>query len=216
MESLEPQEVLKFIGFVNNLKHSSRRGWSVLKIKNHESISSHMYGMAMMTFLLGENSKLDRLKCLQLSLVHDLAESIVGDIIPSDNIPEDKKHEMEDEAMKEITSTAGNAAGKLIYDLYKEYEAKETPEAKFVKDLDRFDMLYSATYYEKRDNKPEFLQEFFNSTEGKFNSPYIQKLVNILNDERKELGKSVETEVKNGKKEDNETKSQSIEIKAKE
>lgn len=107
MESIDPQEALKFMQFVNNLKHSSRRGWSVLNIKNHEQISSHMYGMAMMTFLLGDNSKLDRLKCLQLALVHDLAESIVGDIIPSDNIPEEKKHEMEDEAMKEITTAAG-------------------------------------------------------------------------------------------------------------
>lgn len=66
-----------------------------------------MYAMSLMTFLLGNDSKLDRLKCLQLALVHDLAESIVGDITPHDNIPENVKHQREDEAMKEITSHIG-------------------------------------------------------------------------------------------------------------
>ncbi|KAH0809373.1 hypothetical protein GEV33_013418 [Tenebrio molitor] len=103
--------------------------------ENHEHIAGHMYAMGMMTFLLGDDSNLDRFKCLQLALVHDLAECIVGDITPQDNIPEDKKHAMEDEAMKEIASNLGEDIGKMIYNLYKEYEAKETPEAIFVKDL---------------------------------------------------------------------------------
>lgn len=135
MESLKPEDVLHFMNFINNLKHSSRRGWSIIDIDHHEQIASHMYAMGMLTFLIGDNSNLDRFKCLQLALVHDLAESIVGDITPHDNIPEDKKHAMEDTAMKEITSYLGQDIGGNMYKLYKEYEAKETPEALFVKDL---------------------------------------------------------------------------------
>lgn len=187
MEQLNPNEVLKFLDLVSNLKHYNRRGWEHSNIKNHETIAGHMYGMAMMTFLLGDKSNLDRFKCLQLALVHDLAESIVGDIIPNDNISEDKKHSMEDEAMKKITSHLGEEVGTLIYSLYKEYEAKETPEAKFVKDLDRFDMVFTATHYEKRDNAHGKLQEFFTSTQGKFEHPYIRNLVELLKQQRKAL-----------------------------
>ncbi|EFA06062.2 HD domain-containing protein 2-like Protein [Tribolium castaneum] len=135
VEALNPESVLKFMDLVNNLKHSSRRGWSLLNVENHEQIAGHMYAMGMMTFLIGDESNLDRFKCLQLALVHDLAECIVGDITPHDNIPEDKKHALEDKAMKEITSHLGEDIGTMIYKLYKEYEAKETPEAIFVKDL---------------------------------------------------------------------------------
>lgn len=135
MENLDPENVLKFINLVNNLKHSSRRGWSLVDIENHEQIAGHMYAMGMMTFFIGNDSTLDRFKCLQLALVHDLAESIVGDITPHDNISEEKKHALEDQAMKEITSHLGDDVGKMMYNLYKEYEAKETPEALFVKDL---------------------------------------------------------------------------------
>ncbi|XP_023020433.1 5'-deoxynucleotidase HDDC2 [Leptinotarsa decemlineata] len=184
MESLNPEEVLKFLDLVTNLKHFSRRGWAVCEIKNHEQIAGHMYAMGIMTFLLGDDSKLDRFKCLQLALVHDLAECIVGDITPHDNISEDTKHAMEDEAMKELTTHVGSKIGSLIYNLYKEYEAKETPEAKFVKDLDRFDLLFTAAHYEKRDDTPKKLQEFFDSTEGKFQHPFIQELVKTLEQRR--------------------------------
>jgi len=139
--------------------------------------------MALMTFLLGNDSKLDRMKCLQLTLVHDLAESIVGDITPHDKIPEDEKHRREDEAMKEITSHIGSP-GKLIYNLYKEYEAKETAEAKFVKDLDRFDLLFTAATYEKRDKVPRKCQEYFDTLDGKFDNPFIKRLVSTLEERR--------------------------------
>ncbi|XP_066144762.1 5'-deoxynucleotidase HDDC2 [Euwallacea fornicatus] len=192
MDSLNPAEVLKFLKFVNDLKHLPRRGWIFSKIQNHESISGHMYAMALMTFLLANDSKLDRLKCLQLAVVHDLAESIVGDITPCDGISVAEKHIREDVAMKTITSHIG-AAGLLIYNLYKEYEAKETPEAKFVKDLDRFDLLFTAAEYEKRDNTPLKCQEYFNNLQGKFEDPFIKKLVALVEEGRKPLCNGADT-----------------------
>lgn len=185
MESLNPKEVLKFLELINNLKHLPRRGWEFNKLKNFEPIAAHMYSMGIMTFLLGNNSELDRFKCLQLALVHDLAECIVGDITPHDNIPEQTKHAMEDEAMKEITSHIGEV-GTFIYTLYKEYEAKETPEAKFVKDLDRFDLLCTAVHYERRDKCK--LQEYFDSLKGKFENPFVCKLVDELEKQRNNEG----------------------------
>ncbi|CAH1164220.1 unnamed protein product [Phaedon cochleariae] len=191
MENLNPDDVLKFLELVNNLKHLSRRGWDLCEVKDHEQIAGHMYAMGMMTFLLGNQSQLDRFKCLQLALVHDLAESIVGDIIPADNIPEDKKHQMEDEAMKELTSYLGSEVGSLIYNLYKEYEAKETAEAKFIKDLDRFDLVFTAAQYEKRDKVK--LQVFFDNTRGQFKNPFIQRLVSRIEQRR-----STENAIGNG------------------
>ncbi|RUS15638.1 hypothetical protein BC938DRAFT_476867, partial [Jimgerdemannia flammicorona] len=44
-----------------------------------------MYRMAVMAMVAGDTS-LDVGKCVQLAIVHDLAESIVGDITPHDNV----------------------------------------------------------------------------------------------------------------------------------
>lgn len=76
--------------------------------------------------------------------------------------------------------------------MYKEYEAKETPEAKFIKDLDRFDLLFTAAEYEKRDNTPLKCQEYFDNLEGKFEHPFVKKLVETLREQRKALSQSNE------------------------
>lgn len=190
MESLNIDNVLKFIELVNNLKHTPRKGWEYCDVKNPEKISGHMYAMGIMTFLLGDDSDFDRLKCLQLALIHDLAECIVGDITPRDNISTELKHSLEDKAMKELSELVGTEIGGTIYSLYKEYEAKETPESKFVKELDRFDMIFTAANYEERDKTPNKLQEFFDSTEGKFEHPFIKKLVAALLKKREALNHS--------------------------
>lgn len=179
------KNLLKFIQHVNDLKHAVRKGWEYCNIKNAESISGHMYSMGMMTFLLlGQDDKLDRLKCMQLAMVHDLAECIVGDITPKDNVSDGEKHRLEDEAMKTLSNLVGKDVGNLLYNLWLEYEEKKTPESLFVKDLDRFDMIFTAYNYERRDNEPKKLQEFFDSTDGKFRHPLIKNLVEKMLEER--------------------------------
>jgi putative hydrolase of HD superfamily len=58
-----------------------------------------------------------------------------------------------------------------------------------VKELDRFDMILQAFEYEKAENRPHGLQEFFHSTSGKFSHPSIMSLVNELNKQRLEFEK---------------------------
>lgn len=71
--------------------------------------------------------------------------------------------------------------------MLQDYENQTSPEAKFAKDLDRYDMILQAFEYEKRENAPKKLQEFFTATEGKFNHPFIQGLVTELYKQREEF-----------------------------
>ena len=54
-----------------------------------------------------------------------------------------------------------------FFDISKEYEEAASPEAKFVKDLDKFDMIAQAYEYELQEDKPGSLQQFYDSTRGK-------------------------------------------------
>lgn len=65
-----------------------------------------------------------------------------------------------------------------------EYEEGQTAEAKFVKDLDRLDLVMQAFEYEKRDNCANAHQEFFDSTEGKFNHPLVVDIFNKIMSQR--------------------------------
>lgn len=168
-------------------KHQKRTGWVLRDINDCEPIAGHMYRMSMMTFLLDKDpevEELDRIKCMEIALVHDLAESLVGDITPYCGISREEKRDREIQAMKEIAELIKPNGDKLM-ELFYEYEKGETAEAKFVKDLDRLDMVMQAFEYEKRDGSPAKLQEFFDSTEGKFNHPFVKNLVDELYAQRK-------------------------------
>ena len=58
------------------------------------------------------------LRCMQLALIHDLAECIVGDLTPHCGVDPAEKHRREDEAMKMLCDLAG-VNGSDLYCLYK-------------------------------------------------------------------------------------------------
>ncbi|KAJ9583752.1 hypothetical protein L9F63_021915 [Diploptera punctata] len=183
------EKLIQFLQLVGKLKKVRRTGWVLRQVEDPECIAGHMYRMAIMTFLLDGSQDVDRTRCLQLAVVHDLAECIVGDITPRCGIDVDEKHRREDEAMRQLADLAG-PCGYDLYQLYKEYEEQETAEAKVVKELDRFDMILQAFEYEKCEARPHDLQEFFQSTVGKFSHPLLSSLATQLDKQRQQFENS--------------------------
>ncbi|MBA2759434.1 MAG: HD domain-containing protein [Chloroflexia bacterium] len=157
------------------LKTTPRTGWLDRGVPpgETESIADHI----LMTTLIGwitADDGLDRDRVLKLTLVHDLAEAITGDPPPYDraDVPpasdvgavrdffsqrhvraaEDKiaKDEQERTMMREMTDLMPEAVADEIAGLWAEYEAQETPEARFAKDLDRFEAFSQARAYQAR------------------------------------------------------------------
>lgn len=73
--------------------------------------------------------------------------------------------------------------------MFQEYEKQESAEARYVKDLDRIDLLMQAFEYEKRDNSPGQLQEFFTNTQEKIEDPFLGDIVREINSQREALSK---------------------------
>ena len=88
--------------------------------------------------------ELDKLKCIQLALIHDIVETKTGDITPCDNVSPELKHFHEVSAMKEISIQLNQP---ILKDLFEEYENNRTPEAQFVRDLDKIDMIMQCRYF---------------------------------------------------------------------
>ena len=56
--------------------------------------------------------------------------------------------------MQAIQKVVGDPLGQELYDLWKEYEAQETVEAVYCKDIDKFEMVVQAYEYEKEHLQP--------------------------------------------------------------
>uniref|UniRef100_H2PK96 5'-deoxynucleotidase HDDC2 n=1 Tax=Pongo abelii TaxID=9601 RepID=H2PK96_PONAB len=177
------RSLLQFLRLVGQLKRVPRTGWVYRNVQRPESVSDHMYRMAVMAMVI-KDDRLNKDRCVRLALVHDMAECIVGDIAPADNIPKEEKHRREEEAMKQITQLLPEDLRKELYELWEEYETQSSAEAKFVKQLDQCEMILQASEYEDLEHKPGRLQDFYDSTAGKFNHPEIVQLVSELEAER--------------------------------
>uniref|UniRef100_A0A7S3XU85 5'-deoxynucleotidase n=1 Tax=Heterosigma akashiwo TaxID=2829 RepID=A0A7S3XU85_HETAK len=164
---------IEFFRIVGQLKKLKRTGWVKRGVDLPESVSDHMYRMSMCSFLLSDPA-VDRMWCTKMALVHDLAEALAGDITPHCGVSEAEKRRREEAALDNILETVPSPEiGNEIRELWLEYESGSTPEAIFVKDLDKFEMILQADEYERGQNKD--LSEFFKSTEGYFKTQQVQQ-----------------------------------------
>ena len=132
------------------LKHVLREGWVRAGVESPESVAAHSWGMSVLAMHLCP-AELDKMRVLEMCLVHDLPEVEVGDLTPHDDTS--TKSMDEHRAMERL-------APHWIH-LFEEYEAGLTEEAKFVKYLDKLDMALMARIYE--DSQGLDLSEFIAS-----------------------------------------------------
>jgi len=145
-----------------------------------------MYRMAVLAMCTSD-SALDVSKCVMMCVVHDLAEAQVGDITPREGFSKEEKRRLEAEAMHNFVHDMMHAspAALRIEALWQEYEAGTTPEAKFVKDLDRLEMALQAREYEKAyDRDRGDLQGFFDSSLPYLRHPEVRHWGEALSRER--------------------------------
>jgi putative hydrolase of HD superfamily len=155
------------------LKTTPRTGWVLQEAGPRiESVADHSWRITLMAMVATSSgdTKYDTNKCIKMALVHDLAESTVGDITPHCGVSDDDKHKMELDAMTTMTEKLGGG-GKELLDLWKEYEEGASEEAKLVKDMDKLEMILQALEYENDGKNGKSLDGFFDSTRSKWRTP---------------------------------------------
>ena len=84
-------------------------------------MADHSYSMAIMAMIISDLDDYDSEKILKMVLLHDLAESKIGDFTP-DKISKNEKEKLENNAFKEIIEQLPNSI-KFEYDkIWKEYQ----------------------------------------------------------------------------------------------
>lgn len=127
-----------------------------------------MYRMSIITMLAPPSliSKLNISHCTKMALIHDMAESIVGDITPVDGIQKEEKARREADTMEYLCGNLMGAlgdngqAGKGIREIFEEYEEGKTLESIFVHDVDKVELLLQMVEYEREKEGEVDLGEF--------------------------------------------------------
>ncbi len=137
MNRLEKQ--IQFIVKIDKVKSVFRRT-KLFHGTRHENDAEHSWHIAIMALVLSEysNRKINLLKVLKMLLIHDLVEIHAGDLNIYKTDPDAKK-KVESNAAKRIFKILPKNQGRELLSLWKEFENRKTPEAKFAGACDRLE-----------------------------------------------------------------------------
>jgi 5'-deoxynucleotidase len=180
LEKEQLTDLVSFFRIVCNLKTIKRSGWiHKTNIASPESVADHSYSTCMMSMILAEIMNLDSGRIMEMTNIHDLAESLVGDYMP-DKISSEEKQLLEDEAMKKIVSKLPTCLRKKYLDIWNEYNDNLTLSSKFVHNMDKLEMVLQAKEYEFQGYSKESLEIFFKSANDYISSDGFDLVYEIL------------------------------------
>src|SRR3989338_7617712 len=131
-------------------KELPRQGFIALGFKRNEadSVAAHSFSTALLSYFLAkqlqkEGVKIDPEKVLKMGLVHDIGETIVGDVGTFvKGMAGGVFKNIEEEGVKALVE--GLDSKKEIIDLVEEYNERKSLEARLVKAADNLDALAQA------------------------------------------------------------------------
>ncbi len=128
MQFIERLDAMKQIGRQTYLSDGSRK----------ENDAEHSWHLAIMAMLLTEYAEepVDRLHVIEMVLIHDIIEIEAGDTYAYDKQAHTTKQARETLAADHLFSMLPEDQEKRLRALWDEFEAYETPEAKFAHMLD--------------------------------------------------------------------------------
>ena len=148
--------LLTWLDHANLLKRLPRTGWLLAGVQPCESVADHTCATALLALSLaatinaepaahGLARPLDMGRVVTLTLLHDLAESVLTDLPKRSSVllGADVKHAAEARALAALTD--GLAGGADFLALWGEYDAASTPEAQLVRAPTESDGVFGAS-----------------------------------------------------------------------
>ena len=146
---MTPDQLLQQINFIkeiDKIKYIQRKT-KLFHSDRPENDAEHSWHLAMMTIVLAEHSDVpvDVLKVLKMVLIHDIVEIDAGDTFIYDTQKSHSNTENELMAAKRIFGLLPDEQANELIAIWQEFEAGETPEARFAKAMDRIEPLLQNT-----------------------------------------------------------------------
>ena len=141
------QKDLSFIVELEKMKEVFRRTM-IIGSDRRENDAEHSWHISVMAMLLSSynKDKIDTNHAIKMLLIHDIIEIYAGDTFAYDKLANLDKNKRELDAMEQIKLQLSSENAETVESLWKEFEAKESPESKFANAMDRLQPVLSNIY----------------------------------------------------------------------
>jgi len=133
---------LDFLMTVDRLKAVARRNL-IFDGSRRENSAEHSWHVALAAVVLREHflEPVDLVAALEMALVHDLVETFAGDTFAYGATPKEEKDRLEREAADRVFAALPQEQGRRLRTLWDQFERSDSPEARFVRAMDRLQPL---------------------------------------------------------------------------
>ena len=150
MQTNKEERVLNYYVLCNKLKDVIRTGWKNWNVKRErlESVAEHVFGVQMLAIAMKSEYSydIDIMKVIFMLAIHELGETVIGDLTQFDISKEDKER-IEHEAVSKILG--GILDGKEIENLFLEFDSHGTKEAMFAYMCDKLECDLQCKLYDE-------------------------------------------------------------------
>ena len=131
-----------FIHEIDKVKYIQRKS-RLFNSDRNENDAEHSWHIAVMAMVLAghSNEPVDTLKVIKMLLIHDVVEIDAGDVFLYDTVLNHTNTEAERKAAERIFGLLPAEQAQEFTAIWEEFEAGETPEAKFARAMDRLEPL---------------------------------------------------------------------------
>ncbi len=135
MERLHKQ--MQFLAEIDKLKTVTRQSY-LCDASRKEGDAEHSWHLAMFCLVLSEyaNEPIDVLRVMSMVLIHDIVEIDAGDTYAYDTEGRKTQRQREEKAAERLFGLLPLEQGGQFRELWEEFEAQQTMEAKFARTLD--------------------------------------------------------------------------------
>ena len=144
------KNVINYYVLCNKLKNIIRTGWKDWNVKRErlESVAEHIFGVQMLAIAMKSEYEydIDIMKVILMLAIHELGETIIGDITLFE-MSKSEKEKIEHEAVSKILE--GLLDGNQIKELFLEFDMRETKEAKFAYQCDKLECDLQCKLYDE-------------------------------------------------------------------
>lgn len=140
------QQQIDFIKEIDKIKFIQRKT-RLINSDRPENDAEHSWHLAMMAIVLAEHARVpvDVLKVVKMVLIHDIVEIDAGDTFIYDTTKSHVNTVDERRAAQRIFGILPRDQADVLIALWDEFEAGETPEARFARAMDRLEPLLQNT-----------------------------------------------------------------------
>jgi Predicted hydrolases of HD superfamily len=175
-----------FYNLYIKLEETIRAGWIIRNIPTErlKDVSNHTLQVVMLANVFCRELKLDYdlLRLMEMCFIHDVGESIIGDVSELDKDYEEKKSG-ERQAVIEVLDSLSSELSVYYFSLWEEYEEKITPLGRFCYEVDKIAAVMRAKKYAEEFNMPEVFRSFYDREEGRktFDQSPLKEMFESLN-----------------------------------